>query len=136
VTFRALAAGVVALMPDDDVASHVGEVDEPSPALPWRLVSVQVPGVLERSRVSTPHARTCRVRVTIAARTQDEALAVADSTLGALEGSRPAAAGWVTGPLQLRGDPAVYPTDVVLGGMTRHVFAAELPLVFAAQRQP
>ena len=127
-TARALAAAVLTLAPSGAV---LGEVPSGT-TLPWISVRVRVPGVLGRSDAATAQGRTGRVQVTVAGVTDESVLITGQTVVDAMEGSRPVAAGWLTGPLLLSGDPSLYSDDVVIAGVNRHVQVAALSFEFTA----
>lgn len=65
------------------------------------VVNQQIPNVTSRSLARTRQAHTCRVRVTCTAPTAGGVRNRAQETVDALEGRRPTATGWATGPLVL-----------------------------------
>lgn len=104
-----LAAAVKTLVPTSvtiagtTAASKVYDtvVTDAQPPDIYFVANIRVPNVAERSEAARPVSHVCRVAITIGART---AVAVRDmaKAIAALDGTRPAAPGWVTGPLQLR----------------------------------
>lgn len=126
-TARALADAVLALAPDGAVLGEV--VDD---ELPWTSVRVRAPGVVDRSDAATAQGRSVRVQITCAGATDESALVALDTALASLEGARPVAAGWVTGPLLLLGNPNLYSDDLMLTGVNRRVAVAVASLEFTA----
>jgi hypothetical protein len=88
-----------------------------APASTYYVLHVVLPRVLDRSEGASAHGHLTRVRVTSVGRTSTAARELASAAEMALDQSRPAAAGWLTGPLLLdntRGpdeDPDVTFTD-------------------------
>ena len=71
-----------------------------SPAVFVR-VGQTLPKVTSRSLARTRQAHWCLVRCTVTGRAAEEVRVIAQDVIDALEGARPAAAGWQTTPLAL-----------------------------------
>lgn len=132
-TRNVLALAVLALAPAETV---LGEIVAPAPELPWRSLTVSMPGNATRSEASPAQAYTVRVRVLVSAATDLAAGAAADATVAALEGAVPDAEGWACGPLLARGMSDPYPNDVVIARVNKHLVSVPLAFEFTASRLP
>lgn len=109
-TAQDLAAAIKALVPTSvaiaatTVTAKVYEtaVTDSQPPDVYFVANIRVPNVADRSEAGRPVSHVCRVAVTIGARTGVAVRDMATAALAALESVRPVAAGWETGPLQLR----------------------------------
>lgn len=104
--------------------------------LPWRSLSVSVPGSPERSEAATPQGHTVRVSCTVATATEAGVLIVADSILTALEGARPVADGWSCGPLLQDGMGTPYMTETTVQSANRRLVALHFSFTMTAVRLP
>lgn len=109
-TARDLADAVKALLPSSvQVGSQTVETktydtstgSTKAPAATYYVLHVVLPRVLDRSEGASAHGHLTRVRVTSVGRTANAARDLASAAEVALDQVRPAAAGWLTGPLLL-----------------------------------
>lgn len=121
-TAQALASGVLALFtaggflvvssagdpgtaPATTVRAFDGQVvradNAASSPVTFVVVNQQIPNVTSRSLARTRQAHLCRVRVTCTAPTAGGVRKRAQEAIDALEGKRPTATGWSTGPVAL-----------------------------------
>lgn len=109
-TAQDIAAAVKALVPTSvliagttaAVKVYDTKVTDPKPAGIYLVSNVRVPNVAQRSEAARPVSVLCKVAITIGALTGTAVRDIATAVCDELEGVRPAAAGWETGPLQLR----------------------------------
>lgn len=127
-----LANAVKALAPAGTV---LGQVDDAAP-LPWRSMRVSAPGVSMRSDASPPVAFVVRVSLLVSAATDAGALRIAGEAVDALEGARPVAAGWLTGPLLSRGASQPYEANATVQASNRQLVTVALSFEFTATRLP
>lgn len=124
----ALALAVKALIPTTNGATTWkvwdGDVSDSSPAMPWVVLRVSVPGGSHRSDAQTRQAGNVTVTVLTVAASQQGARMMLDTILPALDGARPVASGWSCGVLVPISDPRTDPTDFIplTGGSSRHVW--------------
>jgi len=97
VTGDALAAGFEALLTGFTV--YKDKVPS-SPTFPYVLVLTNFPTVAERSLARTATARLLRSRTSVVGLTGASVRIVAQKLTDALEGKRPAVAGWVLGAIE------------------------------------
>lgn len=131
-TADALAQAILALAPAGTV---LGEVPS-SLGLPWRSMTVTLPGVADRSEATPAHGYRVRVRVLVTAATQQGAHLVGWQVSEALEGARPVADGWLCGPLLSMGSSEPYMADVVLNASSKRVVCVPLSFELTASRLP
>jgi len=109
-TAQDLAAAVRALVPTSVVIAgttapatvYDTELTDEHPPNIYFVAGVRVPNVDERSESGQPVSVLCKVVITIGARTAIAVRDMASAAITALDCARPVAAGWHTGPLQLR----------------------------------
>lgn len=109
-TAQDLAGAVKALVPNSvtidgtTAAAKVYDtkVTDTRPPGIYFVSNVRIPNVAQRSEAAQPVSVLCKVLVTIGAVTSVAVRDMATAAADALEGVRPVAAGWTTGPLQLR----------------------------------
>lgn len=77
-------------------------VTDPKPPGVYFVSNVRIPNVAQRSEAAQPVSVLCKVAVTVGALSGVGVRDMAQAAADALEGVRPVAAGWETGPLQLR----------------------------------
>lgn len=104
---EALRDAIIALLPARSKAQETN-VDE-RVALPWTRVSVSLPAPVTRSMARQPRTHRVLVRLLCVGANERAAWRLAEAAIDGLEGARPLAPGWQTGPLQqLNDDPVPY----------------------------
>jgi len=111
----ALAAGFEALI--TGVTVYKDRVPS-TPSFPYVFVTTNFPTVSHRSAARTVHARALRSRTQIVGLTAASVRIIAQKLTDALEGKRPAVAGWVLGAIEsVSNDQPLLPdTDVIING--------------------
>lgn len=115
-------AAVRALVPEG-FNHHEGEVTGSVPPRPWVVSNVGIPDDEHTSEAGTVTAGDLDVYLTVAGDTEMSARVVLQAVVDAFAGARVAADGWDVGVLRQYQRPRVYPTEIELGGASRHMFA-------------
>lgn len=131
-TSETLALAVLALAP---TGTALGEVPSRTD-LPWRSLSVSIPGSPARSDAMTVHSYRVRVSCTVATATEQGTHRVADEVLTALEGATPVADGWRCGPLLLDGMGTPYMSETTVQSSNTRLCVVHFALTFTAVRLP
>ena len=131
-TAELLALAVKALAP---LGTVLGEVPSGT-NLPWRSLSVSIPGSPERSDAATVQSAVVRVQVTIATATDQGTLRHADEMVQALEGAVPVAAGWSCGPLLQVGMGSPYMSEATVQTANKRLSVIHISFAFTAVRLP
>jgi hypothetical protein len=143
-TAQDLAAAVKALVPSSVVVGgttaavdrYDTELGLDLPPNLYYVVNVRVPNVAERSESGQPVSVLCKVAITIGARTALAVRDLASAAILALDSARPTAAGWETGPLQLRNTRGPDRDQDVTFTNGAHVIYGLLEFDLAASRLP
>lgn len=101
---------------------HKGEVDGANPTLPWLVSNVSVPDGRHRSDAARRVAGDVDLYLMAAGRTEAEVNLIIETNQAALDGVIPVVAGYKLGALVEYQRPRAYPFDVVIGGVSRHVW--------------
>lgn len=93
-----------------------------SPSFPYVLVLTNFPTISERSLARTASARNLRSRTTVVGLTARSVRIVAQKLSDALEGKRPAVAGWILGAIEsVQNEQPIQPDfDVVIPGTSEN----------------
>jgi hypothetical protein len=118
-TGDALAAGFEALI--TGVTVYRDKVPS-SPTFPYVYVLTNFPTVSERSQARSVSARQLRSRTVVVGLTAASVRIIAQKLSSALEGKRPAVAGWVLGAIESvpNDQPIMQDTDVTVAGTSQH----------------
>lgn len=101
---------------------HDGEVTTTKPIPPWVVWSAAVPGGQHRSDAGRAVAGDLVLTVRVAASSQHNANLILGSLVDTIDGATPTAAGWSCGSMQPHQPPRVDPTDLVIGGVSTHLW--------------
>lgn len=118
---EALVAAVRGLVPDQWDHYH-GEVAAKDPAPPWVVSSVGIPDDAHRSEGAWVSAGDLDVYLTTAGSSEAQARIVLQAVADAFAGAVVSVPGWSVGAFVQYQRPRVYPTDVEIGGVARHLF--------------
>lgn len=118
---EALVAAVRDLVPAQWDHYH-GEVAVKDPTPPWVVSSVGVPDDAHRSEGAYPSAGDLDVYLTAAGVSEAQARVVLQAVVDAFAGATVSVDGWQVGAFVQYQRPRVYPTDVEIGGVARHLF--------------
>lgn len=118
---EALVAGVHALIPSE-WPHFAGEVSVKNPQAPWVVSNVGVPDAEHWSEGAHSSAGDLDVALTVAGSSEAQARVVLQAVVDAFTGARVVADGWSIGSLIQYQRPRVYPTDMEIDGVARHLF--------------